>query len=82
MTGVYIAGDTSGIEEASTAMIEGKIAGLSAAISLGYKKKNDLQKIKQLINRLSYLRAGPFGEKSKVAKEKIIMLKRKTYDRL
>jgi len=33
---IYIAGDVSGIEEASIAMIEGQIAGLNAAASLGY----------------------------------------------
>ena len=32
---IYIAGDVTGIEEASSAMIEGQIAGLNAAASLG-----------------------------------------------
>lgn len=32
---IYIAGDVAGIEEASSAMIEGQIAGLNAAASLG-----------------------------------------------
>lgn len=72
--GVYVAGDSSGIEEASTAMIEGKIAGLSAAIFLGYKKKNDLLKKKQYDDELDYLRAGPFGEKSRTGKHKISKL--------
>jgi thioredoxin reductase/Fe-S-cluster-containing hydrogenase component 2 len=34
--GVFAAGDVSGIEEASSAMIEGRIAGLSAAGLLGF----------------------------------------------
>jgi len=34
--GVYVAGDITMIEEASTAMEEGRIAGVSAAASLGY----------------------------------------------
>ena len=72
--GVYVAGDSSGIEEASTAMIEGKIAGLSVAIFLGYKKKNDLLKKKQYDDELDYLRAGPFGEKSRTGKHKISKL--------
>ena len=72
--GVYVAGDSSGIEEASTAMIEGKIAGLSAAIFLGYKKKDDLLKKKQYDDELDYLRAGPFGEKSRTGKHKISKL--------
>ena len=34
--GVYVAGDMTGVEEASTAMEEGKLAGIAAACSLGY----------------------------------------------
>jgi sarcosine oxidase, subunit alpha len=67
--GVYVAGDASGIEEASTAMIEGKIAGLSAAIQLGRSKRKDL--LAQYREELCHLRAGPFGEKPRIAKEKI-----------
>ena len=70
--GVYVAGDSSGIEEASTAMIEGKIAGLSAAMGLGFKKNETL--LKQYINELDQLRAGPFGEKPRIAKGKITKL--------
>ncbi len=33
---IYIAGDVAGIEEASSAMVEGQIAGLNAAASLGH----------------------------------------------
>jgi sarcosine oxidase subunit alpha len=67
--GVYVAGDASGIEEASTAMIEGKIAGLASAIYVGRSKNKKL-----LINyhkELAQLRAGPFGEKPRIAKQKI-----------
>jgi sarcosine oxidase, subunit alpha len=68
--GVFVAGDSSGIEEASTAMIEGKIAGVSAAILLGYNK--DAKKLqKKYLDDLEKLRAGPFGEKARVAKNKI-----------
>jgi thioredoxin reductase/Pyruvate/2-oxoacid:ferredoxin oxidoreductase delta subunit len=34
--GIFAAGDVSGIEEASSAMIEGRVAGLAAAHTLGY----------------------------------------------
>jgi len=72
--GVFVAGDSSGIEEASTAMIEGKIAGVSAALLLGYNK--DAKKLqKKYIEELENLRAGPFGEKARVAKKKIKKLK-------
>ena len=68
--GVYIAGDSSGIEEASTAMIEGELAGVSAASSLGYD--NNAQKLKQGCRKtLERFRSGPFGEKPKICKEKI-----------
>ncbi|MBD3183798.1 FAD-dependent oxidoreductase [Candidatus Poribacteria bacterium] len=42
--GLYIAGDLSGIAEASTAMEEGKLAGLSAAKSLGYISEPEFRK--------------------------------------
>lgn len=70
--GVYVAGDASGIEEASTAMIEGKIAGLAAAIFLGHKQNKKL--LKKYQEELAQLRAGPFGEKPRIAKEKIAKL--------
>jgi len=70
--GVYVAGDASGIEEASTAMIEGKIAGLASAILLGRSKNKKL--LAQYREELAQLRAGPFGEKPRIAKEKIAKL--------
>ncbi|MFA5102695.1 MAG: FAD-dependent oxidoreductase [Candidatus Thermoplasmatota archaeon] len=73
--GVYVAGDASGIEEASTAMIEGKIAGLAAAIQLGRSKNKKL--LMQYHKQLTQLRAGPFGEKPRIAKEKIAHEKEK-----
>ncbi|MDR3255114.1 MAG: NAD(P)/FAD-dependent oxidoreductase [Synergistaceae bacterium] len=58
---IWIAGDSSGIEEASAAMIEGRIAGLSAAESLGYKAPPG--KFDRYRSRLRNLRAGEVGEK-------------------
>ncbi|WP_448531504.1 FAD-dependent oxidoreductase [Pseudothermotoga sp.] len=58
---IFIAGDLSGIEEATTAMIEGRIAGLTIAQSI---TKMDLSKeIELLHNELVEFRAGPFSEK-------------------
>ncbi len=68
--GVYVAGDSSGIEEASTAMLEGRIAGVSAANSLGYNRGGE-RLIEEYRKRLRQLRAGPFGEKPRIAKEKM-----------
>ena len=76
--GVYVAGDSSGIEEASTAMIEGKIAGVSAAFLLGYDKNAKALK-KKYIEELEKLREGPFGEKPRVAKNKIKKLLEKKH---
>lgn len=64
---IYVAGDASGIEEASSAMIEGKIAGLNAAKTLA-RKTNLSQKIydehiSDYHQQLNQLRRGPFGEK-------------------
>ena len=67
--GIFVAGDSSGIEEASTAMIEGKIAGISMALFLGYEDVKKLQS--KYIEELKKLREGPFGEKARVAKKKI-----------
>lgn len=72
VNGIFVAGDASGIEEASTAMIEGKIAGLAAAIKLGCTKEKKL--LEQYRKELACLRAGPFGEKPRIAKQKITKL--------
>jgi len=70
--GVFIAGDNSGIEEASTAMIEGKIAGVAAALKADKVQKREAkQSLMQFSNELARLRAGPFGEKPRIAKQKI-----------
>jgi sarcosine oxidase subunit alpha len=70
VNGIYVAGDSSGIEEASTAMIEGELAGISSAASLGYDK--NAKKLKEKCQKaLSQFRAGPFGEKPRICKEKI-----------
>ncbi len=59
---VFAAGDASGVEEASTAMMEGKIAGLQAAYDLDYTA---VPQTEQQATRtdLDELRAGPFGAK-------------------
>jgi ferredoxin len=44
VSGLYAAGDVSGIEEASSAMIEGRLAGLAASHHLGYLDQEALAK--------------------------------------
>jgi heterodisulfide reductase subunit A-like polyferredoxin len=71
--GLYIAGDISGVEEASTAMEEGRLAGVACAQSLHLLNDYEAEKKKKEIwKRLNTLRTGPFGEKRRVAKEKIL----------
>jgi sarcosine oxidase subunit alpha len=59
--GLYVAGDASGVEEASSAMIEGKIAGVCAAEALGYDEAAPARKA-ELMERLRTLRSGPVGQ--------------------
>ncbi|QWC00754.1 NAD(P)/FAD-dependent oxidoreductase [Mycoplasmatota bacterium] len=60
---VYACGDVTGIEEASSAMVEGRICGLMAANHLGFKHPNALELENDLNNQLCVLRQGPCGEK-------------------
>ncbi|MCX8128281.1 MAG: NAD(P)/FAD-dependent oxidoreductase [Synergistetes bacterium] len=59
----YVAGDAAAIEEASTAMIEGRIAGLCAAASLGYKLPDFEERFNKFWMQLEILRKGPVTEK-------------------
>ena len=60
--GIFVAGDVSGIEEASSAMIEGRIAGIAASCYLGYidEKERD-EEIKKNQDALEGLRQGMFA---------------------
>ena len=69
--GVYVAGDVTGVEEASTAMEEGNLAGIAAAEALGYLTPADAAEKKQAVyHRLAVLRSGPFGEGRRQLKQK------------
>lgn len=59
--GIYAAGDVSGIEEASSAMVEGRLAGYAAAESLGYSVEKAAALKEAAIAELSELRSGPAG---------------------
>ena len=65
---VYVAGDASGIEEASTAMLEGRIAGISAAVGLQKGGAGVIERRAELRKRLEKLRGGPFGAKPRAGK--------------
>ena len=67
--GVYVAGDTTGVEEANTALEEGRLAGIAAAEALGVLSAADAKRLKdETWERLDGLRMGPFGEKRMIAK--------------
>ena len=61
VSGIYVAGDLAGVEEASSAMVEGKLAGAVAAKALGYKPKAAEQIIEEAHQELFDLRSGPVG---------------------
>ena len=56
---VYLAGDCAGIEEATTAMMEGKLAGLAAAVALGYHKPTVQNEMGLIINKVDEFRSSP-----------------------
>jgi NADPH-dependent 2,4-dienoyl-CoA reductase/sulfur reductase-like enzyme len=70
--GVYVAGDTAGVEEASVAMEEGRMAGLSVAEELGALSAREAVKRKGAVcRRLDGLRGGPHGTDRLYAKERV-----------
>ena len=77
LEGVYIAGDVSGIEEASTAIIEGRIAGLAAAHSLGCLDDYEFEvRRDQQLKSMTGLRSGPHGQARAEAKERLMAARR------
>jgi pyruvate/2-oxoglutarate dehydrogenase complex dihydrolipoamide dehydrogenase (E3) component len=70
--GFYAAGDLAGVEEACTAIEEGRLAGIAVAESLGCCTSAEIEKIKKdTWDRLNDLRLGPFGEYRNAAKKKL-----------
>ncbi|MCR5250533.1 MAG: NAD(P)/FAD-dependent oxidoreductase [Lachnospiraceae bacterium] len=71
--GVYVAGDATGVEEANTALEEGRIAGISAVESLGLIGESEAEKKRiEIWGRLEALRMGPFGERRQIEKNNIL----------
>ena len=70
---LYVAGDITGVEEASTAMEEGRLAGIAAAESLGLVAAAAAAADKAAVRqRIDVLRSGPFGEGRRLAKAEIL----------
>jgi sarcosine oxidase subunit alpha len=59
---IYVAGDIAGVEEASSAMVEGKLAGAKAVSDLGFNQQEAENIAKEAHQELSELRSGPVGE--------------------
>lgn len=71
--GIYLVGDVTGVEEANTALEEGRLAGTAIAEALKHISFKDARKIKKEIwQRLNELRMGPFGEARMLAKNNIL----------
>lgn len=67
--GIYVAGDITGVEEANTALEEGRLAGVSAAEALGKITAEEAKRDRdQIWTRLDGLREGPAGQARREAK--------------
>lgn len=66
---IFVAGDICGIEEASTALDEGRLAGLSAIKKQGFLVAED--ETDCIRKRLDGLRSGAFGVERKIFKDAI-----------
>ena len=69
--GIFCAGDACGIEEASSAMVEGRLAGINAAASLGYGIDEAERLRKYAMMELDELRSGETGGHIRTGLEKM-----------
>jgi len=71
LPGLFVAGDNAGIEEASAAMMEGRIAGLSAAERI-LGPSDPIRSLScEIQEELKELRDGPFGRRIRQGNEKM-----------
>lgn len=70
--GIFIAGDVAGVEEASSAMVAGHLAGLCAAEKIGFKQENYEELRQDYFEQLESLRAGPIGQHIKSGINKVM----------
>jgi thioredoxin reductase len=69
---LFVAGDSAGIGEASSAMEEGRLAGLTMAKMLGSRSRRIEDERRRAQQRLGGLRKGPFGQPIRQAKEEVL----------
>lgn len=70
ISGYFVAGDCAGVEEASSAMVEGNIAGLSAANSIGYTETFQ-EKFRKNRDELRKLRKGETAKEVRAGLEEV-----------
>ncbi|MDP3385975.1 MAG: NAD(P)/FAD-dependent oxidoreductase [Eubacteriales bacterium] len=61
ISNIFTAGDSCGIEEASSAMVEGYLAGLHAAEKIGKRHPSFEERVQDYTSQLNNLRSGPEG---------------------
>jgi sarcosine oxidase subunit alpha len=70
--GLYVAGDCGGVEEATSAMIEGRVAGIDAAQKLGRMPLTEYTaRMVDLERQLEDLRSGPISTHIRAGLEKV-----------
>ncbi len=72
--GVYATGDVAGIEEACSAIVEGQLAGMFAAESMGYKQPDFWARVKHAREELLALRRGPVGKDIREGQNKLTQI--------
>lgn len=68
---IFVAGDVSGVEEASSAIVEGYLSGIAAAANVGHRQSDYQKCIEDYQQQLKALRSGPFGAKIRAGLQKI-----------
>jgi len=72
--GIYVAGDITGIDEASTAMEEGRIVGVSVAEAFGYISSYEATLTReQAFSRIREFHANPLGKSVERGREKVLL---------
>jgi sarcosine oxidase subunit alpha len=71
--GVYVAGDASGIEEATTAILTGRVAGYSAAVRLLGPRRDLLEKREEALRLLREARRTPFSARVVRGLERVVV---------
>lgn len=68
---IFVAGDVCGVEEASSAIVEGYLTGLIVSDRLGKTHLNHQELYQDLNLQLENLRSGPFGEKTRLGLQEL-----------